>query len=1281
MATLQGSILNMQTILATVKQYGDLQDLDGFKFTNLSNENTRTVFALFMKKLIQNISALQKSQELIDNIHSSRMSEIRFIFIFGVIICVLVICSLLYAFYQLIIPHNICEDDGYDGADVNALKKQAEPYDCRVFKTSKERKINKQIRDLASELHGASIKYDETLKNFVQKNTQQGGALFSKDDSDFLLGLVREMNELNTKVQESINTIENIDDTLMDAFENLKKHAEEMTKQNKQIETIVKDIVNDMKFDNIGTLRAKIKDCIDESNQVTQYTNVIITFYNEKQDVEKINMLQGVYKALTEQHNFSNQIIPKITKRFSTSVLNKLGSALTTSVTDFFDKGNPIKKKKGKNVKNTENGQESGEAEKETNYDLALQEEEEKEKEEEEKTKKDTIKKEAGDIYNKTNLKLLKDEKEEADNKQMNAVGNISVSKGNIENVVKFNFWKGHVMGLMSVISVLIIFILFLIMVIKWYATQRRNANNSLKIDFVEQFDAINKKLSIQLIADTCVDCLSHDDGFVAFMDEIPPPFLTALKDIYDNIEMLSDFLEKIDVVFMMTEVDKAALAIDSFLSKADDEVEGIKTLDAKEKLSIINNLVVPMFRVNLLKVDGVYFNSQNSTDISGVFKANIVCQSIVTTTTSPTSVLKDFADAGKQLIDEIISRMKDVKLKFIFANLILSAQTIYLQYLFIDRIKDFNDNTFNNMRRFIVIQKGKDTDMSDPLLSPVYTWFAQDVIENSKIDFVAEIEPNKRFCKDVFAEKQINQESSGEPSEDISDCFFFLDIFSPGVSSISFHETNPLMEVIINNQPFAQLNSYNAFQSIIVDALFGILQENNFPFSLGEFVDDIMLGIEKYDKSPLVSNELRECFANIINDTDLKVEATRTLKTATDEFISFDRFKIKYSELTCYESSKTFGMNLLIMKSYGDVMKNIFQKRDVYFPNERLKVDLFEKLVIFIIIILSAWYIYFVVVESWKTVKLRHIIKKIEFLLNFGMSDGNLEHDQKPPSLQFETNLEKGRVMLNWIGLKMCVVGFILMMFFAVLYANSRKSQNILNYNYNIVMMNTQRILTGVDNALFHISKPSNNNPNTYTLGFHYLNTLLTSSKGNNVSPLLTSTEQVRVVERTLTNNKDMMTMVVKLNSDDRELKIIYDSLVDMLLSYKNENSILMSRKLGLMFPYIDIVTNGILLFVALVMMLLIIFKLNPFDMVNMARQYNIAIHNEDVNIIECMLQNEEKFDETNNIIIISCIVVILVFVVIMNITKVVNSGSNYDIMLYNSSLYTNRMGYNMKV
>jgi len=230
---------------------------------------------------------------------------------------------------------------------------------------------------------------------------------------------------------------------------------------------------------------------------------------------------------------------------------------------------------------------------------------------------------------------------------------------------------------------------------------------------------------------------------------------------------------------------------------------------------------------------------------------------------------------------------------------------------------------------------------------------------------------------------------------------------------------------------------------------------------------------------------------------------------------------------------------------------------------------------------------------------------------------------------------------------------------------------------------MNTQRILGGIDDSLLFLSKPSNNNPTSSTLGLHILNELISYSTLDKSSPLMTSTETIRVIEKLIINNKSKMTGQVQLRSTEQEnldLKVVYDALVDMLISYKTENSILLAKQMGNNFPYIDVISNSVL-FVVTVVMLIIIFKsINPVQVINDIKQYNAAIRNQDTELIHCMLVNEDKFNKVNFIVILSCTVIVIVFAVLINISKVIASGSNYSVMLYNSKLYENRMAYNMK-
>jgi hypothetical protein len=666
------------------------------------------------------------------------------------------------------------------------------------------------------------------------------------------------------------------------------------------------------------------------------------------------------------------------------------------------------------------------------------------------------------------------------------------------------------------------------------------------------------------------------------------------------------------------------------------------------------------------MKVDGVYYDS-TKVDKSGVSKANVVCQETLASSVEQSSLLKEVSDASKKIVDKVLSIKSDPNKKFIFATLLVDSESnIIINYLYIDKLKEYDLEEFQDIRTFKVSQKMKYDGTSGPLSQSCFTWFSKDILEYGKLILTTDTD-----CP---------VEETPESDEQIIKCSYHLDIFPIGVSSVTYHATNPLFKIVIKDQPLSQLDSYIWFQPFIVDNIFNALQENKFNVSLSEFLEDIMTDLEMLNKSPLVGNDMRECFINIINDAEMKVENAKNEKSAKDEFITFERFKVKYSSLTCYEASKDFGFNLLLMKSYGQEVKKIFQERDVYFRDEGLKVYIFEKISIFAIIILGIWYIYFVYFEIKKTVKFRHVIKKINFILNFGIMGGDDDKNGKPPTLHFETRLELGRVILNLLGIKVCLIGCVIVMLFAVLYANSRKKKHVLMYNENIVMMNTQKILSGVDNALTYLSKPGNNNPNAFTFGLHQLNGMI-PSEGNEISPLLCKTETIRTIERLIIDNKGTMTSTVKLNTNDRDLKIVYESLIDMLMSYKNENSILMSRDMGLIFPYVDVATNGVLLLVSVGMLVYLMISLNPLEMMEDAKQYNTAITGNDVNIIECLLQKEDKFDEVNSIIVVACVVIIVIFLITMNINKVISSGSNYGIMLYNSSMYDNRMGYNMKV
>jgi len=235
MTTLQGSILNLKTTLSLVKQYGDLQEFNGFKESTI--EKNKDLFAIFFRKLQNNFKSLQNSEDLTKLIFDSRMSELNIFLGFGLVILIIVATCLLFPSRNLIFPSDICLDkeDGLYEAKVDILKKHK--IVCKVTKSFKEKKIDDETNELTSQLKEARENFQKACDDYNNKigYNQQGGG------NGKTLSIINALDYIDaqTQINETLrNELKNNKDIIelkqiYNDFENQKDKAKSLSKIDK----------------------------------------------------------------------------------------------------------------------------------------------------------------------------------------------------------------------------------------------------------------------------------------------------------------------------------------------------------------------------------------------------------------------------------------------------------------------------------------------------------------------------------------------------------------------------------------------------------------------------------------------------------------------------------------------------------------------------------------------------------------------------------------------------------------------------------------------------------------------------------------------------------------------------------------------------------------------------------------------------------------------------------------------------------------------------------------
>jgi hypothetical protein len=662
----------------------------------------------------------------------------------------------------------------------------------------------------------------------------------------------------------------------------------------------------------------------------------------------------------------------------------------------------------------------------------------------------------------------------------------------------------------------------------------------------------------------------------------------------------------------------------------------------------------------------------------------NVVCKEILTTNAvSIESLPKEIQKANIKAMEKIKILSRDPGYQLIFVSIYPkptnTSYTIYMHYLYLDKTKDYNTAEFTNQRKFnVCISKQKGDTAMTPDIAP-FIWVSNTVLLRSSLSLI----PSS------------DSECSLEPTSKKKLCDYFLNVFEDSETP-TFDVNNPLMTILGRDQPISQLESLIMFQGHIVDNVFDLLDRDKFEIKLSDYSDEIIASLLGATTFSLITNEMKETSLAILSETETRVVDTINKSTDSIEggYISFERFKVKFATLTSYQVSRDIAFNLLVMNIYGNKLMEYYKAHNTYFANQYLYLKLLFDTYIVIIVLGMLWYVYFIIFQSYDFFVVRRLQYKIDFLFNFQHTQ---EHDEDARKLQDEqkqriakqpvifkdmNKLQLGRKFVTTFGVKIILVFCVGAMVCLMIYANHKKSYNVVNYNNAMIDSNTMKVIDGVNNALFYLSKTNNNNQNVNTFGLHVLNSLIESSKSvpDKVSLLMTI-GSLRYVDRLLKTNAASMTTPVKLGAEDRELRIIYDSLVDAMLSYKNGNSLLMIRNTKAVYPYVDIITNSVLLVTAVVMLLLLWRTMNPIESIKKAKEINNAIHNDELHLIDCMIKKEHIYYEINYIIILACVVVMVVFFVAIYWTKIMSSGSTFNVMLYNSPLYENRMTYNMDV
>jgi len=545
------------------------------------------------------------------------------------------------------------------------------------------------------------------------------------------------------------------------------------------------------------------------------------------------------------------------------------------------------------------------------------------------------VKEEITEEINKADTSYKNVKKEKA-----SCMGNISFMRRDIEEYVDYRFDKKKLIDTMILASIYLVIIMLMFMLIKWYITQKDIAEKSLNINVLDKLNSINETNTFADMKEICLTCFNNKEFTDSFLNNEKPltleKFNTILQHIYENYDKIYDHLEKIDIMFMITEFSKSATVIDTFMSKSNDAEEGLKQLKNDEKLKIVRNEIFPLFKLKVFKVEGLRYTGSSVTNE----KSNFVYKTVLKTNVNSSKLLSEFSSCSEQLVEKINNINNDLNKQFIFASLIYnsSSNDISCYILYIGKFDKFDNKDFDDKRTFNCLK------VDDNNTNP-YVWFSEETIKSGKLVV------NKDECSedknitvdDIVIEEGILPESK---------CKYYLNLFSFSIDSFTFGTTS-LLDYVVNDQPYFQVNSYSYFKVYIINDVLSILQRDKFVLNLQEYRDDLMNDLDTINKSPLLFLDLRDCFIDIIKDIEIKVSEINGKKSITDEYISFERFKKKISTMTCYDMSRDFAFNLLLMKSYGYELKKHYEDHDPYFENEAMSSQLFLIFIVFFIIII----------------------------------------------------------------------------------------------------------------------------------------------------------------------------------------------------------------------------------------------------------------------------------------------------------------------------------------
>lgn len=1240
MALVQGSVGGLRSLVSTIKQYGDLPELQGFNITLPSNADTHKIFGHLINKIKSQVSSLQNSQALITEIYNSRKTEVNFVFAFSCILVIIVVIVLGYVLGKEWKDEEVCEDAEFHGAQVKRMDEE-----CIKKIGKREKEIKDEKAQIAEQLLTMMKEYNSTMdkENPAQHQGETGAA-----ESNNTIRIEYYVAKFKMLLLEIYHGDVKDNEDIVNVFTN--------NHRNKHVDKLVDLIKHFSREKKVKSEYTKEKVTITFAD-----TNLTVNFAPDKINPPpggEVAHINGSFGGLNQTQGDG------VDNGDFTDILKKV-----------FTKDGAI-------------------------YKYTLEE---------------TL------VALKTKVRKLKTETSEAELKELRKTAptgqaHIAIAKFEIDDFVEFRHSNKQCKKILWIFTTLMAMIYLLVVSIKWFIKQRENAKATLDVNVVNE---LNNK-HVRAIIDVTTMChtspnLEPDEIMKSNDVEKKKAVLAKLKqyvghlkDIYDNYDALVDSLDRVDNMDMMRSFDKSATVIDKFMNKEGDDEEGMGNMENKEKQSVVRSEVIPAFALGFTKVRGLYHvsNAPHVVTKDAPPLANRVCVETLFNNVTPSDMLKEIQRAQMRAIDKIrtLAKSKSHTLVFVCvtiaptsitagtastastastantantANTVNTVNTdhavnkdIKMVSLFMDKIKDYSTAEFTPMRTFKVAVKQKTSDESETFTSPAnevsFTWMSNDVLKRSNITLLADA------CSTTGA-------------TGAAKCTYHLNLFDEQ-ESVTTTSAAPLLPLVSRDQPLAFLESLTWFQGSIRDKVYEVMVKYKFKVPLLDYTNDILTALHDTSMSALVENEVKECYINILNDIDAKTQEAKKTLVAEEAYITFERFKVKFAELNSHDVCRDFAYNLLLMHVYGKALRDHYTDHNRYFSDQTMYIDFLRILIIFVLIVAIAWYAIFAYRSVWEF-NHRQSLRKINFLLNMetpaeknsddGANGGVVKSNI--PTLRQETSTEYAKEIIIVFGVKMLVLLAGLLMGWSLLYANFKKSENIQRYNQNMIGINTTRIIEGIDNALYYLSKPNNNNENVNTFGVHPLNTLLAASGAGSSSPLMT-TDALRVVDRLIKNNAASMTAPVKLGADDRELRRVYEALVDMLISYKNGNSILMARNMRAVFPYVDIVTNGALLIGAVVLLLYLYTTMNPWDIVERAREFNIAIKEKNLDIIQCMLDGETRFYEINNIVILVCIVVIVIFFVFMNITKVLSSGSNYGLFLFNSPLYDNRMTYNMQ-